>query len=82
MAEKVVVLGIDPGSIITGFGVVETDGSSSRVIAWGSVKTSSRTPLPQHTWTAPTRRLLQAVAGTIRSRGRLCHTGPLAHWSY
>ncbi len=46
MAGKVVVLGIDPGSIITGFGVVESDGSSSRVIAWGSVKTSSRTPLP------------------------------------
>ena len=47
MAENVVVLGIDPGSIITGFGVVETDGSSSRVIAWDAVKTSSRTPLPE-----------------------------------
>ena len=47
MAEKVVVLGIDPGSIITGFGVVETDGSSSRVIAWDCVKTSSRTALPE-----------------------------------
>lgn len=47
MAGKMVVLGIDPGSIITGFGVVETDGSSSRVIAWDSVKTSSRAPLPE-----------------------------------
>ena len=47
MAGKVVVLGIDPGSIITGFGVVETDGSSSRVMAWDSVKTSSRAPLPE-----------------------------------
>jgi crossover junction endodeoxyribonuclease RuvC len=47
VAGKVVVLGIDPGSIITGFGVVETDGSSSRVIAWDCVKTSSRAPLPE-----------------------------------
>ena len=47
MAGKMVVLGIDPGSIITGFGVVETDGSSSRVIAWDSVRTSSRSPLPE-----------------------------------
>jgi crossover junction endodeoxyribonuclease RuvC len=46
VAGKVVVLGIDPGSIITGFGVVETDGSSSRVISWDSVRTSSTTPLP------------------------------------
>ncbi len=46
MAGKAVVLGIDPGSIVTGFGVVETDGSSTRVIAWDSVRTSSRAPLP------------------------------------
>jgi crossover junction endodeoxyribonuclease RuvC len=44
---KVLVLGIDPGSIVTGFGLVEQDEGSMRLLAWSSVKTSSRAPLPE-----------------------------------
>jgi crossover junction endodeoxyribonuclease RuvC len=44
---KVLVLGIDPGSIVTGVGLVEQDESGMRLVVCDSVKTSSGTPLPQ-----------------------------------
>jgi crossover junction endodeoxyribonuclease RuvC len=44
---KVLVLGIDPGSIVTGFGLVEQDDGHMRLIAWSSVRTSSKAPLPE-----------------------------------
>ena len=47
MPGKVLVLGIDPGSIVTGFGLVEQDGGEMRLLAWSSVKTSSRSPLAE-----------------------------------
>ena len=47
MADKVIVLGIDPGTIVTGFGVVSQEEGRLRALAWGSVKTSPRTPLPE-----------------------------------
>ncbi|GBD94585.1 crossover junction endodeoxyribonuclease RuvC [bacterium BMS3Abin05] len=37
-----VVLGIDPGTTATGFGVVETDGYAISVIDYGVIKTSGR----------------------------------------
>jgi len=40
------VLGIDPGSVITGFGVVEDAGGGLRALTWGAVRTSSQQPLP------------------------------------
>jgi len=40
------VLGIDPGSVITGFGVVEEARGSLRALAWGAVRTNSQQPLP------------------------------------
>ena len=40
------VLGIDPGSVITGFGVVEEARGSLRALAWGAVRTSAQQPLP------------------------------------
>ena len=39
------VLGIDPGSLITGFGVVEESSGALRALAWGTVRTSSSQPL-------------------------------------
>lgn len=37
------ILGIDPGSRVTGFGVIESDGMRSRHIESGCIKTSSGT---------------------------------------
>jgi crossover junction endodeoxyribonuclease RuvC len=33
------ILGIDPGSQITGYGIVEVDGALTRPIAWGGIRT-------------------------------------------
>src|SRR5215470_11467953 len=40
------VLGIDPGSLITGFGVVEDAAGGLCALAWGTVRTSASQPLP------------------------------------
>ncbi len=47
MPGKVLVLGIDPGSIVTGFGLVEQDEGHMRLVAWSSVRTSSKAALPE-----------------------------------
>ncbi len=41
------VLGIDPGTAITGYAIVEEVGSTLRLIAIGTVQTPAKTPLPQ-----------------------------------
>ncbi len=41
------VLGVDPGTAITGWGVVEGDGNDLRMIACGAITTAAGTPLPQ-----------------------------------
>jgi len=41
------VLGIDPGTAITGWGVVEGDGNDLQPVAYGVVTTPAGTPLPQ-----------------------------------
>ncbi len=46
MAEPVRILGIDPGSVTTGYGIVESDGRSSVHVAHGCVTTGSG-PLPE-----------------------------------
>ena len=58
MSGKVVVLGIDPGTIVTGFGLVERDDTGMRLLAVGHVKNSSRTPLSE--------RLREIHAETVR----------------
>ena len=40
------VLGIDPGSVTTGFGVVEQTSAGLRALAWGTVRTRANQPLP------------------------------------
>jgi len=41
------VLGIDPGSVVTGYGLVEDRGPELRVVAFGAIATQPRTPFPQ-----------------------------------
>lgn len=40
MSGKVRILGIDPGSRITGYGIVDIEGRSTAAVEWGSVRTS------------------------------------------
>ena len=46
LEDSMRVLGIDPGSLITGFGVVEEARGGLCALAWGAVRTSSNQPLP------------------------------------
>lgn len=39
------VLGIDPGSLVTGFGVVEEHANRLQALAWGAIRTTARQPL-------------------------------------
>jgi crossover junction endodeoxyribonuclease RuvC len=38
------ILGIDPGSGSTGYGIIETDGSRHRVVLYGAIKTHPKKP--------------------------------------
>ncbi len=38
------ILGVDPGSETTGYGLIESDGSEHRLIAYGAIRTPSRRP--------------------------------------
>jgi crossover junction endodeoxyribonuclease RuvC len=49
------VLGIDPGSLVTGFGVVEQDANRLTALTWGTVRTSAKQNLSE--------RLKQIYAG-------------------
>ncbi|MBN2339246.1 MAG: crossover junction endodeoxyribonuclease RuvC [Acidobacteria bacterium] len=41
------ILGVDPGSGATGYGMIETDGSRHRTVLFGAVTTSPRQPFHQ-----------------------------------
>ena len=41
------VLGIDPGSLVTGFGVVEDDTNRLQALTWGAIRTMARQPLAE-----------------------------------
>jgi crossover junction endodeoxyribonuclease RuvC len=41
------VLGIDPGTAITGYGLVAQEGDALRLVECGTVQTSPRSPLPE-----------------------------------
>jgi len=41
------ILGVDPGSGSTGYGIIETDGSKHQAILYGAIKTNSRRPFHQ-----------------------------------
>ena len=40
------VLGIDPGSAITGYGVVEEEAGELKAVAFGAIRTPAKQPLP------------------------------------
>ena len=40
MSDSARILGIDPGSQVTGFGIVDTEGTTSRAVRWGSIRTA------------------------------------------
>ncbi len=42
-----IILGIDPGLAILGWGVIETDGQRLRLIQYGTVLTQAGTPMPE-----------------------------------
>jgi crossover junction endodeoxyribonuclease RuvC len=41
------ILGIDPGSETTGYGLIESDGSSHSAILFGAIRTNTRQPFPK-----------------------------------
>lgn len=41
------VLGIDPGTISAGYGVVERDGNRLSAVAWGAIRVSRRASFPE-----------------------------------
>lgn len=41
------ILGVDPGSGSTGYGIIETDGSEHTAVAFGAIKTDARKPFHQ-----------------------------------
>ncbi len=41
------ILGIDPGSETTGYGIIESDGTNHTSILFGTVKTRPRRPFPE-----------------------------------
>lgn len=44
--ESIRILGIDPGTIALGWGVIETNGHDSRLLEFGVVHTPPKAPLP------------------------------------
>lgn len=41
-----IFLGIDPGTALTGWGIVEGDGVNVRLVAYGVIRTPAKQPLP------------------------------------
>lgn len=55
------LMGIDPGSRITGYGIIDLDGPRSRHVASGCIQTDSSRPLPERLKT-----IFEGVTGIIR----------------
>jgi crossover junction endodeoxyribonuclease RuvC len=41
------ILGVDPGTSVTGFGVIESDGSRHRCLEYGAVNLPQKKPMPE-----------------------------------
>lgn len=46
MTNRRRILGIDPGSRITGYGIIDVRGNSMAPVAWGVIRTDSGEPFP------------------------------------
>ena len=64
-----IVLGIDPGYALMGWGVVETEGSRMRLINYGCIETKAGVPMPDR---------LRALQLGIRDVISLYHPDELA----
>lgn len=42
-----IILGIDPGLALMGYGIIETDGHKHRLLGYGVIETKAHTPTPQ-----------------------------------
>ncbi len=42
-----IILGVDPGTAITGYGVLQSDGEDLRTIAYGAITTPADWPMPR-----------------------------------
>jgi crossover junction endodeoxyribonuclease RuvC len=60
VADPKIVLGIDPGTIVTGFGVVSREAGRMQAVGWSSVRTS-----PKATLSERLRRIHEAVVRQI-----------------
>jgi crossover junction endodeoxyribonuclease RuvC len=56
------LLGIDPGSRVTGYGILDVDGPRSRCVASGCIQTDSGRPLPERLKT-----IFEGVTEVIRA---------------
>jgi crossover junction endodeoxyribonuclease RuvC len=59
----VIILGVDPGSLRTGYGAIETDGRRHRLVEQGALAPPARRPLPE--------RLSFVYVGVVRLIERL-----------
>jgi crossover junction endodeoxyribonuclease RuvC len=41
-----IILGIDPGTLVTGYGVIETRNGKTEILAFGAIKNDSGRPMP------------------------------------
>ena len=55
------LMGIDPGSRMTGYGIIESDGPRNRHIAIGGIQTDSSRPVPERLKT-----IFEGIAAVIR----------------
>jgi crossover junction endodeoxyribonuclease RuvC len=56
-----VVLGVDPGSLRTGYGLIDTDGRRHRLIEMGTLSAATRLPLPDRL-----RRIHLGISGLVQ----------------
>ena len=65
------IFGIDPGSVRTGYGCVDTDGSRHRLVTCGAVAAPARATFPEKLQMIHhgLRRLLRAAVGNFGSAG-------------
>ena len=42
-----IVLGVDPGTLVTGYGIVETHGTKVSILTCGAIRSNGMTPMPQ-----------------------------------
>lgn len=52
-------LGIDPGTAITGYAIIEEDGATLRLVTLGAIETPAKTPMPQRLQT------IYSMVGTL-----------------